>query len=188
MKRLTILNMYLVLVLVSPVPVTGQVMEEIAKSAAEATFSAAERQLIKKYYEATGQTQRNEEDDDQEERPNKAKGNANNKNNGKRPDLPRGIVKKLERGGTLPPGMEKRPLAVDLERQLPEVPDGFERVESEGKVILRNVATGVITDIIDVIARQGNVPVDDRESGAERVPDRNSDAQQTERKWWQFWK
>ncbi|MGH7795160.1 MAG: hypothetical protein ACREQ2_09705 [Candidatus Binatia bacterium] len=70
-------------------------------------------------------------------------------------NLPPGLQKQLEKNGRLPPGLQKRlePLPVDLARQLPGLPDYWERVIFERDVILIDRRTNRILDIIeDVIA------------------------------------
>jgi hypothetical protein len=66
--------------------------------------------------------------------------------------LPPGIAKNLARGKPLPPGIAKRGLPSDLIVQLPPVPDGFERVIVAGKILLVEIATQVVHDIlVDVL-------------------------------------
>ena len=73
-----------------------------------------------------------------------------NRNNGR--SLPPGIAKNLERGKSLPPGIAKQSLPAALAHQLPPAPDGFERVIAGGKILLVEIATQVIHDILtDVI-------------------------------------
>jgi hypothetical protein len=70
-------------------------------------------------------------------------------------NLPPGLQKKLEKNGELPPGLQKRlePLPVDLDRQLPRLPESWERVIVERDVILIDRRTNRILDIIeDVLA------------------------------------
>ena len=70
-------------------------------------------------------------------------------------NLPPGLQKHLERNGQLPPGLQKRlePLPVDLSRQLPPLPEHWERVIVERDVILLDRRTNRILDIIeDVLA------------------------------------
>ena len=73
----------------------------------------------------------------------------------KRGDLPPGLQKQLQKNGQLPPGLQKRvePLPVELSRQLPPLPEHWERVVVERDVILLDRRTNRILDIIeDVIA------------------------------------
>ena len=66
-------------------------------------------------------------------------------------NLPPGLQKKLERNGELPPGLQKRlePLPEDLNRQLPSLPEHWERVIVERDVILIDRRTNRILDIIE---------------------------------------
>lgn len=74
---------------------------------------------------------------------------------GKRKSLPPGIAKNLARGKSLPPGIAKRRLPRALVRQLPPAPDGYERVIIDGKVLLVEIATQVVHDVLmDVIVRK----------------------------------
>lgn len=74
---------------------------------------------------------------------------------GKKPKgLPPGIARNLERGKALPPGIAKRSLPNDLVHLLPPPPRGYERVIVDGRVLLVEVATRVIHDILaDVVLR-----------------------------------
>ena len=62
--------------------------------------------------------------------------------------LPPGIARNLERGKALPPGIAKQRLPAELNRQLPPVRDGYERVVVDGRVLLVEVATQVIHDVL----------------------------------------
>lgn len=71
---------------------------------------------------------------------------------GKHKGLPPGIAKNLRRGKPLPPGIAKQALPSGLLERLPPAPGGFERVIVDGKVLLVEVATQVIHDVLaDVI-------------------------------------
>ncbi len=66
--------------------------------------------------------------------------------------LPPGIAKNLARGKPLPPGIAKRTLPNDLLVRLPPAADGYERVIVAGKILLVEIATQVVHDIlVDVI-------------------------------------
>lgn len=68
--------------------------------------------------------------------------------------LPPGIAKNLERGKPLPPGIAKQVLPQGLVAKLSPAPRGYERVVVDGKILLVEVATSVIHDIlVDVIMR-----------------------------------
>lgn len=62
--------------------------------------------------------------------------------------LPPGIAKNLARGKPLPPGIAKQVLPQGLVALLPPVPHGYERIIIDGKVLLVEVATRVIHDIL----------------------------------------
>ena len=70
-------------------------------------------------------------------------------------NLPPGLQKHIEKNGQLPPGLQKRlePLPTDLSRELPRLPDYWERVIVDRDVILLDRRTNRILDVIeDVIA------------------------------------
>ena len=68
--------------------------------------------------------------------------------------LPPGIAKNLARGKPLPPGIAKQYLPDGLHAVLPPPPRGYERIIVDGKVLLVEVATQVIHDILtDVIVK-----------------------------------
>lgn len=68
--------------------------------------------------------------------------------------LPPGIAKNLGRGKPLPPGIAKQQLPDGLLRLLPAVPRGYERVIVDGRVLLVEVATQVIHDVLtDIIVK-----------------------------------
>ena len=70
-----------------------------------------------------------------------------NKNKNKR-GLPPGIAKNLERGKSLPPGIAKQHLPDDLRSTLPKTPDGYERIIVDGKILLIEIATQVVRDVL----------------------------------------
>ena len=71
---------------------------------------------------------------------------------GKKPkSLPPGIAKNLARGKPLPPGIAKQVLPHGLVALLPPVPHGYERIIVDGKVLLVEVVTHVIHDILEDI-------------------------------------
>jgi hypothetical protein len=62
--------------------------------------------------------------------------------------MPKGIAMKLERGGTLPPGIEKTRMPEDLARELPRRPADQELTIVDDNVVLLEKATGRILDIL----------------------------------------
>ena len=67
---------------------------------------------------------------------------------GRNGSLPPGIEKNLQRGKTLPPGIAKGYLPADLLVRLPPVSAGFEYVVVAGKLLLVEIATQTIRDIL----------------------------------------
>lgn len=97
------------------------------------TFSADEVRIIQAYYRETSAA-----------RPSRG-----------RERLPRGIAKNLARGKALPPGIAKQYLPVDLKSRLPPPPAGYERIVVAGKILLVEVATQVVRDVLtDVLFRR----------------------------------
>ena len=71
-----------------------------------------------------------------------------------RKSLPPGIEKNLARGKALPPGIAKQGLPAGLLTLLPPAPKGYERILVSGKVLLVEIATQVIHDVLeDVVLR-----------------------------------
>lgn len=106
-----------------------------AEKIASAVFSEIERQIIAEYFHKHGHSSAK-----------KAKGK------GKPRGLPPGIAKNLKRGKPLPPGIAKQHFPVGLIDLLPTAPRGFERIIVGGKIILVEVATQIIHDVlIDVV-------------------------------------
>jgi Ni/Co efflux regulator RcnB len=62
--------------------------------------------------------------------------------------LPPGIAKNLQRGKALPPGIAKQQLPNGLVAALPPAPKGCERVIVDGRVVLIEIATQVIRDVL----------------------------------------
>lgn len=67
---------------------------------------------------------------------------------GKHKGLPPGIAKNLARGKPLPPGIARQSLPYDLIRALPPVMDGHERIIVAGKILLIEIATHIIIDVL----------------------------------------
>ncbi len=62
--------------------------------------------------------------------------------------LPPGIAKNLARGKSLPPGIAKQRLPGELIDMLPPAPHGHERVIVDGRIVLIDVATQIVRDIL----------------------------------------
>jgi hypothetical protein len=90
------------------------------------TFTANDASLVRAYYD--GQT----------------RGNGRGRNGG----LPPGIEKNLARGKPLPPGIAKQHLPADLVVQISAPPRGMEYVVVAGKLLLVEIATQVVREIL----------------------------------------
>ena len=66
-----------------------------------------------------------------------------------RKSLPPGIAKNLQRGKPLPPGIAKQHLPGGLVQVLPAAPRGYERIIVDGKVLLVEVATQIVHDVLE---------------------------------------
>lgn len=95
----------------------------------EIEFSEDEIRVIRAYYQSHG-------------------GNGNGKHKHKDKGLPPGIAKNLQRGKPLPPGIAKQALPGDLDRALPPTGDRYERVIVAGKILLVEIATQVVHDVL----------------------------------------
>lgn len=76
-----------------------------------------------------------------------AHGNGRKKSKG----LPPGIAKNLARGKPLPPGIAKQYLPQGLLDLLPRPPHGFERIIVDGILMLVDIETHVIHDLLEDI-------------------------------------
>jgi hypothetical protein len=71
---------------------------------------------------------------------------------GRNGTLPPGIARNLERGKPLPPGIAKQYLPRDLAATLPSLQNGLEYVIVAGKLLVVEVATQIVRDVlIDVL-------------------------------------
>jgi Ni/Co efflux regulator RcnB len=96
----------------------------------EVVFSDDEIKIIRAYY-ATNDA---------------ASGQGKHKH--KHKGLPPGIAKNLKRGKPLPPGIAKQTLPPDLQRQLPAPPHGYERIIVDGKLLLVELGTQIVHDVL----------------------------------------
>ena len=134
---------------ISPVTMAEDAGKAILEAGINASFSEAERQLIKKYFGEQEVTYHVEE----ETKSKKSKDKKSNKGLppglAKRDKLPPGLERQLQKNGTLPPGLAKKSLPSDLSRQLPPTPEGYERqIVEDAAIVLVHKATGKIADVI----------------------------------------
>ena len=122
--------------------IAADVAKDVVSAGVKASFEELERQMIYKYFgEHKEYVQVHEHEYEDEDRSGKG---AKHKKKG----LPPGIAMKLERGGTMPPGIAKKYLPDDLEKRLPPVPQGYERRMVDNDIVLVEINTGRIADII----------------------------------------
>lgn len=155
-----------------------------------AVFSEVERKIIRDYYRNRWPEAGRERLDDGDGR-KAAKGK--DKGKGKHKGLPPGIAKKLERGGTLPPGIARQQFPSELENRLPPVRDGYERALVDGRVALIDIASQEIVDLLDdaasTITTSGHADPSAPEPAVDRSdPPARSAAPDEDKSWWQFWK
>ena len=102
----------------------------------EVSFSLTEKQIIAGFFADSGGGAGQ----------GKGKKNKGVGNQGRPPGL-------AMKGGPLPPGIAKRQLPSNLVAQLPRPPRGYERVIVDNDVLLVNIATQVIHDVLTDILR-----------------------------------
>ncbi len=145
MRKISFAIIALSLIFTGPVVFAEEVVTAVVKEGMKGAFNELERQTIKKYFKENEYVHYVEED---ESHSGKNKNKRKSKNKGKNKDLPPGIAKNLERGKPLPPGIAKRDLPQDLNYSLPDRHDGYERTVVGNDVVLVEIDTGKIADII----------------------------------------
>jgi hypothetical protein len=70
-------------------------------------------------------------------------------------DLPPGLEKQLQRNGTLPPGLQKKlqPCPVEIVRQLPPLPQDYQRSVIGASIVVFNVRTNIVVDVMYDVVR-----------------------------------
>ena len=124
------MNRFIATALVALMSTVGLYSLAHAEIGVNVVFSKDEIRIIEVWYRENGATQ------------SYSGGHKRNKG------LPPGIAKNLARGKPLPPGIAKRYLPGDLRHALPAPHNGYERLIIDGKVLLVEIATGVIHDIL----------------------------------------
>jgi hypothetical protein len=132
-------------------PSNGQHHHELIEVAqGGGIFSDEERRIIHDVLDiATGNTG---DDSDRDHDSKGGKGDKGKKGKGNK-GLPPGIAMKLERGGTLPPGIAKRDLPANLQSKLPNRTDGAIRQIIGDDVVLIERGTDLVLDVIRGVAR-----------------------------------
>ena len=106
----------------------------------EVSFDLKEKQIITNFFAGSGGG------DQAAQGKGKKKKNKGVGNQG----MPPGLAKK---GGALPPGIAKRQLPNNLLSQLPPPPHGYERVIVDKDVLLVNIATQIVHDVLTDVLR-----------------------------------
>jgi hypothetical protein len=101
-----------------------------AERVAHATFTVAEREIIRQYFE-------------QHREHYKPRSRGRGRDGG----LPPGIARNLARGKPLPPGIARQ-FPDRLASELPPSPDGFERIYIDDRVLLVEIGTQLVHDIL----------------------------------------
>lgn len=146
---------------------TPRIMDSMPRTQARLTriFSDLEKKIIRDVLGTTQPTSQsgddaekdNEDDDDKNKKKrkkHKSKHKGGKKGKGmppglaKRDKLPPGLQRQLERNGKLPPGLQKKALPDDLEAKLPPAIEGTERKIVGNDVVLIDVATDIVLDVI----------------------------------------
>ncbi len=101
----------------------------------EVTFDDAEIETIRAYSRDHGSND----------------GHGNKHGKAKDKGMPPGIAKNMQRGKPLPPGIAKRYLPNDLILELPPLPSGYERIIVVGKILIVEISTQIIHDVLSDI-------------------------------------
>ena len=127
---------------------------------AEAIFTEMERRVICDHYGIPACGTENLLSPAQKNHKGKVKGHVGSKDKtamlppglARGDELPPGLERQYQRNGTLPPGLQKRQLPDDLARALPRRRGDYDRVIVGNDVLLIQLATGVILDIMEGVA------------------------------------
>lgn len=150
-------------------------------------FSEIEKRIIREHYgvdpnvvntDDTAPEWAVKNGDDDEDDGQKSKGKNKNKGKGKskglppglakRAELPPGLARQLKEKGRLPAGLAKRDLPEDLMAKLGKRPTSQEVTIIDGDVVLADVATGIILDVIkDVVRGKTIAPPQQQDQEAE---------------------
>ena len=140
MRFLVLAIAFLFVFLAFSPPVLAQ--SKSGNAAANAIFNEVEKRLIRNYFgqQATN-TGRLKFKKGKKGRGAKGRG-------GRGGGLPPGLAMQLRRNGTLPPGLAKKALPSGLAGRLPPLAPGTQRFIVNNDVVLIQLATGLILDIL----------------------------------------
>jgi len=145
MRKIMFVLIGMCLILSGPVVSAEEVTTAVVKAGVKGAFNELEKQMIKKYFSDNEYVRYVDDDGSYSDKHN---GKGKSKNKGKNKRLPPGIAKNLQRGKPLPPGIAKRDLPPGLNSSLPDSHDGYERIIVGNDVVLVEIDTGNIADII----------------------------------------
>lgn len=111
------------------IPLAG-LSQSPAERVAHASFTVVEREIIGQYFEQ-----------------HRDYYHPRSRGRGRDGGLPPGIARNLARGKPLPPGIARQ-FPDRLARELPPPPDGFERIYIDGRVLLVEIGTQLVHDIL----------------------------------------
>jgi hypothetical protein len=150
MRKIIFVLTGLCLLSAGPVVTAEEITTAVVRAGVQGAFNELERQMIRKYFKENEYVHYVEDKDDHKSGSYNDKGKPKNKgkNKGKDKGLPPGIAKNLQRGKPLPPGIAKRDLPSGLESSLPSIHDGYESLIVGNDVVLVEIDTGKIADII----------------------------------------
>jgi hypothetical protein len=146
MRKILFVLTGLCLLSTGPVVSAEEITTAVVRAGVQGAFNELERQMIRKYFKENEYVHYVDDMDDHKGGSYKNKGKSKNK--GKNKGLPPGIAKNLQRGKPLPPGIAKRDLPQGLESSLPGKHDGYESLIVGNDVVLVEIDTGKIADII----------------------------------------
>jgi hypothetical protein len=104
-------------------------------------FSDRDKEVIREYYS---------DQDYGKKKKHKKKHKKTPPGLAKKDKLPPGLQKRLDRGQPLPPGLQGRGLASDLEEKLTPLPEGYIYVQIGVEIVIKNVKTEVVMDVVYV--------------------------------------
>ena len=136
----------------------GSISPSLGQQSPRVEFSAAEKGIIAAYLTSNPHLLIDDEPEGRGQGKGQAKGKGKSGDMpaglGGRDQLPPGLQMHIERNGTLPPGLEKRDLPSDLTGLLPQVQRGTRRVIVGRDIVLMDIATNVVIDVLaDVLRR-----------------------------------
>jgi len=144
-RILTLLSILFVFI---PVSVEAADTSSPTERVLERVFDEAERAIIEEYF---GKKDIGIHSDKKSK--NKGKSKSTPPGLAKRETLPPGLAKQLEKNRTLPPGLAKRDLPDDLLERLPPAKKGTKRIVAGKDVVLVEMGTDIVLDIIkDIIS------------------------------------